>query len=113
MMLKPRIYADFQNVDALNRLRLNSAGTLEDLARQRVELREGMPVTLYADDVDDQGQLDELQVEGLVSFSIDEQCWVAKIDWKAIGHTSDCPAPSSPPPSIPIVPTPEHPLPKR
>ena len=30
----PRVYADFQNLDDLNRLRLHCAGTLQDLERQ-------------------------------------------------------------------------------
>ena len=46
-------------------------------------------LTLYADDLDDQGQEDDIQVEGVVLFSTEEHCWVAAIDWKAIRHTSD------------------------
>lgn len=87
--MKPRIYADFHNADSQGRLRLNCVGTLEDLSQQQVALHEGMVLTLYADDLDDQGQPDELLVDGLVSFSQDEQCWVAAIDWKAIRHASD------------------------
>jgi len=88
-MDKPKIYADFHNADAQGRLRLNCVGTLEDLAEQQVELRAGLLLTLYADDLDDKGQLDELLVDGVVSFSEDEHCWVAAIDWSAIHHASD------------------------
>ena len=42
-----------------------------------------------ADDLDANGRLDELQVEGVVSFSEPEHCWVAAIDWSAIHHASD------------------------
>jgi hypothetical protein len=91
-MTKPRIYADFHNADARGRLRLNSVGTIEDLARQQIELREGLPLTLYSDDLDDQGALDKLLVDGVVSFSKEEDCWVATIDWSAIRHSSDRPA---------------------
>jgi hypothetical protein len=62
---------------------------MEDLAQQQVELRDGLVLTLYADDLDDKGQLDELLVEGVVSFSEEEHCWVASIDWAAIRHASD------------------------
>src|SRR5438128_889715 len=86
---KPRIYADFHNADSHGRLRLDCAGTLEDLAQQQVTLREGLILTLYADDADERGQLDELLVEGAVTYSQEEQCWVATIDWKAIRHVSD------------------------
>ena len=88
-MIRPKVYADFHNADPHGRLRLNCVGTLEDLAHQQVELREGLLLTLYADDVDDQGQLDELLVDGVVSFSEEEHCWVAAIDWAAIRHASD------------------------
>ncbi len=91
-MAKPKIYADFHNADSHGRLRLNCVGTMEDLARQQVELREGVVLTLYSDDSNDQGQLDELLVDGIVSFSAEEQCWVAVIDWTAIRHASDSPA---------------------
>jgi hypothetical protein len=84
-----KVYADFQNADRHGRLRLNCVGTLEDLARQQVELREGLPLTLYADDLDEKGQLDELLVEGVVTFSEEEHCWVAAINWAAIRHASD------------------------
>lgn len=84
-----KVYADFHNADAQGRLRLNCIGTIEDLARQRVELREGLPLTFYSDDRNDQGGLDELLVEGIVSFSSEECCWVAAIDWAAIRHGSE------------------------
>src|SRR5579883_612634 len=88
-MTKPKIYADFHNADSEGRVRLNCVGTTEDLARQQVELREGLILSLYSDDLDDKGQLDELLVDGVVSFSEEEHCWVAAIDWAAIHHASD------------------------
>lgn len=88
-MAKPRIYADFHNTDAQGRVRLNCVGTIEDLSRQHVELRDGLAITIYADDLDRSGQLDELLAEGVVAFSQEEHCWVAAIDWAAIRHASD------------------------
>jgi hypothetical protein len=88
-MVKPRVYADFHNADSQGRLRLNCVGTTEDLSQQQVELREGLLLTLYSDDLNDKGQPDELLVEGVVSFSEVEHCWVAVIDWDAIRHVSD------------------------
>ena len=88
-MVKPKIYADFHNADAQGRLRLNCIGTIEDLAEQQIELHEGLLLTLYADDLDVQGQLDELLVDGVVSFSEEEHGWVAAINWTAIRHASD------------------------
>jgi hypothetical protein len=89
---KPKVYVDFHNADSQGRVRLNCVGTLEDLGRQQVGLRDGLMLTLYSDDADDQGRLDELLAEGVVSFSPDEQCWVATIDWAAIRHASGAPS---------------------
>lgn len=88
-MPTPRIYADFQNLDDYNRLRLTCAGTREDLERQGIELREGLALTFYMDDADDQGHPDELLAEGVVHYHDEERCWVAAIDWSAIRHASD------------------------
>jgi hypothetical protein len=88
-MCKPRVYADFHNADAKGRLRLTCVGTIEDLARQGITLHEGLRLSLYSDDLDVNGQLDELLAEGVVSFSEDEHCWVATIDWSAIHHSSE------------------------
>jgi hypothetical protein len=88
-MVKPRIYADFHNADSRGRIRLNCVGTIEDLSRQQVALRDGLVVTLYSDDLDGKGRLDELLADGVVSFSEAEHCWVAAIDWNAIRHASE------------------------
>jgi hypothetical protein len=88
-MATPRVYADFQNLDDDNRLRLTCAGTRRDLERQGIELREGMTLTLYADDANDAGQPDELLADGVVHYDEAAQCWVAAIDWKAIRHASE------------------------
>ena len=88
-MAHPKVYADFQNLDDDNRLRLSCAGTQQDLARQGIELREGLVLTLSMDDADDQGQPDELRAEGVVQFNEQERCWVAAIDWSALRHASE------------------------
>ena len=88
-MTPPKVYADFQNLDDANRLRLTCAGTLQDLARHGIQLHEGLVLTFYSDDADDQGQPDELRVEGAVHYDTEGQCWVATIDWTAIRHASE------------------------
>jgi hypothetical protein len=70
-----RIYADFHNADSQGRLRLNCVGTMEDLSRHQVELRDGKKLVLYSE---------ELEAEGLVEYSESERLWVAKIDWHQI-----------------------------
>ncbi len=85
-MTKPEVYADFHNADSQGRVRLNCIGTMEDLSQQQVELREGLVLTLYADDLDEQGEFAELRADGVVSFSEEEHCWVAAVDWAAVHH---------------------------
>ena len=74
-MNRPRVFADFHNADPKGRLRLNCVGTVEDLACQKISLRDGQPLTLYSE---------ELEVDGIVQYSKEENLWVAVIDWDAI-----------------------------
>ena len=88
-MVTPRIYADFQNLDHANRLRLTSAGTFRDLERQSIHLREGLTLIFYTDDANEAGEADELIAEGIVHYDEAERCWVAAVDWDALRHASD------------------------
>lgn len=70
-----RVFADFHNADAKDRVRLNCAGTVADLERQKTVLRNGRSVIIYSE---------ELEVEGIVHYSEEEKLWTAIIDWDAI-----------------------------
>ncbi len=85
-MTAPKVYADLQNLEDFNRLRLTCSGTRQDLDRQGIELREGLVLTFYMDDADDEGRPDELRAEGVVRFNEAERCWVADINWSALCH---------------------------
>ena len=74
-MDKPRVFADFHNSDPQGRLRLNCTGTIEDLARQKIWLQNDRQLTLYSE---------ELEVDGVVQYSTEENLWVAVIDWNQI-----------------------------
>ena len=74
-MNKPRVFADFHNTDVKGRLRLNCVGTIADLERHGIVLRDGLPLTIYSE---------ELEVEGIVHYSEEEKLWTAVIDWNAI-----------------------------
>lgn len=71
----PRLYADFNNADALGRLRLITQGSLADIAAQNIVLSSGMRIIVHDD---------ELSAEGEVVFSEEERVWVVKIDWGKI-----------------------------
>ena len=79
-MDRPRIFADFHNADTQGRLRLNCIGTVEDMARQQITMREGQLLTLYSED---------LEVDGQTQYSTEENMWVAVIDWNAIRRQED------------------------
>ena len=74
-MNKPRVFEDFHNADAKGRLRLNCMGTVETLACQKILLQDGQSLVLYSED---------LEVDGIVQYSEEENLWVAVIDWDAI-----------------------------
>lgn len=88
-MSPPRVYADFHNLDDSNRLRLTCAGTLADLLKQGIELREGLALTFYMDDADDLGQPDDLLVDGVVQYHAEGRAWVASVDWSKVRHDSE------------------------
>src|SRR5713101_5841320 len=87
-MALPKVYADFQNLDDENRLRLTCAGTAADLQRQDIQLHDGLVLTLYTDDAEADNP-DELRAEGRVHYDEAQQCWVAVIDWSALRHASE------------------------
>ena len=74
-MNKVRVFADFHNADAKGRVRLNCAGTVVDIERQKIVLRNGQTLMIYSED---------LEVEGVVHYSEEEKLWTAVIDWDAI-----------------------------
>lgn len=79
-MNNPRVFADFHNADAEGHLRLNCIGTIEDLARQNIELQDGQLLTLYSED---------LEADGVVKYSSNENIWVAAIEWDAIKEVEE------------------------
>ena len=70
-----RIFADFHNADAKGRVRLNCAGTVADLKRQKIVLQDGQSLIIYSE---------ELEIEGVVHYSGEENLWTAVIDWNSI-----------------------------
>jgi len=54
---------------------MNCVGTNEDLDRLKLALRDGLRIVVHDE---------ELEADGEVSYSADEQIWVARIDWNAL-----------------------------
>jgi hypothetical protein len=76
-MNKP-IYADFNNADEEGRVRLNTEGTVTDLEEHSVSLSAGQRLKISDG---------EMETEGVVEFSDDEQIWVIRIDREKISET--------------------------
>jgi len=74
---KTRIFVDFQNADTAGRIRLSCVGTVEDLNRLGIVLRDGLELVVCSY---------ELEADGVVTYSAAEKRWVAKIDWDKIRH---------------------------
>jgi hypothetical protein len=71
-----RIYADFHNADRKGRVRLNTNGSIRDIAQKNIKLEEGKKIILDSKD--------GIVTIGTLTFSTDENMWVAKIDWDKI-----------------------------
>ena len=75
----PTIYADFQNSDQEGFVRLNTAGTVADLARLGVTLVDGLSVVISDGELFSGATVRDPGVEGV---------WRAQIDWEAITSLS-------------------------
>ena len=64
-------------------------GTLQDLKRNGIELQEGLALSVYSDDADDDGKRDDLVADGVVRHNPATVRWVLEIDWSAIKHESE------------------------
>jgi len=67
------IFADFNNTDKENRVRLNANDSLNDIKTKNIKMKDGLELLL------DNG--DEFKVKGIVEFSKSENIWVARCDW--------------------------------
>jgi hypothetical protein len=41
------------------------------------------------DDADDDGNSDDIMVDGVAHFSDSDKCWVAVVDWQTVYHASE------------------------
>jgi hypothetical protein len=55
-------------------------GTIEDLKRLDIELKEGNQLAFYCDDADDAGRPDEMNFDGTVHFDAEASQWYVLIN---------------------------------
>jgi hypothetical protein len=70
-----RVYADFNNMDEHDRVRLNTVGSMKDLELHKEVLREGMRVLFYVPG--------DFEVEGNLVFDV---IWRGIPDWTTIRY---------------------------
>jgi hypothetical protein len=91
-LLSPPIWVDHNAPTP----RLDAPGTLSDLARFGVVLRDGLGLLLYDEDAEDD-TIDDLIAVGVARFDRQRDRWVADIDSSAqpaYGHFSDLDEPT-------------------
>ena len=81
------IYADL-NKFASGAIPLTTIGTRRDLEMYEITLEENLALVFYMDDVDENGNADNLIFPGIVQFDAANQVWVAKVDPDQIKNES-------------------------
>ncbi len=83
------IYADFMKVDPEDRVILTTRGTFEDLERYDLKLQPGLRLTFYNPDADMEGNPDDLIVEGIVERDVENDRWLAVVNWDDVKNRSE------------------------
>jgi len=59
-LISPPIWIDFMRTRGRAQLRMDCPGTLKDVKRYDIELRDGLRLLVYDEDGDDEGLVDDL-----------------------------------------------------
>jgi len=70
-------------------LRLSCKGTIEDLNAKKIILHDGLKLTVWTNDKDEQGNIDNLTVSATIKYSYIDKCWVAQFQNDDLKHESD------------------------
>lgn len=82
IMDKPRIYVDFNEMLDDDIVLLSQNDTKIDSAGNTITFYEGMPVSIYMDDVDSNGNEDNLIAEGIViKHDLNKYPWGEHVKW--------------------------------
>jgi len=94
-MSRPTLEVDFNEMLEPDLVLLSATDTRRDRRGEVVELREGMEILIYMDDLDIDGRRDDLVATGVVerNHSSDDWCahvrWCCRIDAHGIRHQSE------------------------
>lgn len=79
-MPAPVFYVDFNEMVDDNTVLLSADDSKIDASGVSIQLNEGMPVSIYMDDVDEHGNTDDLVARGVVVRNIQEG-WSSHVKW--------------------------------
>ena len=79
-MKRPHVYWDFQGTDALSRAQLWGGWAEQSIARQNLVLSEGMQLTLFEIDPDEQGSMEVMLIDAIATFDNEVKRWVSITD---------------------------------
>jgi hypothetical protein len=82
----PRVFVDFHNSDRQGRVRLNTVGTVQDLNRLGVVLREGTEILLYSYEVETDGLLTPQRKDYGWQSSIRTTCEICPVIGNRVGR---------------------------
>jgi hypothetical protein len=94
-MEKARIYVNFNEMITENIVLLSKDDTKKDSKGNIIAFYEGMPVSIYMDDDDEDGKPDNLIADGIAikydlsKYNLNYVKWCCKIDENGIRHESD------------------------
>jgi hypothetical protein len=94
MANRPLFYVDFNELMDFNIVLLSQTDIKKNTEGNDVRLFEGLPVSIYSDDVGVDGKLDNLVAEGIVvpnrfTEHFGHVKWCCQIDQNGIRHQSD------------------------
>ncbi|MGF6604977.1 hypothetical protein P3T23_009733 [Paraburkholderia sp. GAS448] len=79
-MPKPVFYVDFNEMVDEHTVLLSASDSKGDARGITVQLHEGMPVRVYMDDLDENGNVDNLVADGIVEKNT-QPGWAAHVKW--------------------------------
>ena len=68
---------------------INQKGTIDDICKLGINLKDGLMLHFYCDDGDDQGKRDDLIFEGRVYYDRTKKEWYVYIDSSTYRHRSE------------------------
>jgi hypothetical protein len=68
-------------------------GTTQDVMLNDIKLEEGLQLSFYCEDADDEGRPDELLFEGTVHFDAEKKQWYTIVDENSYRHSSESQGP--------------------